>query len=66
MVQFLRSGELPHHDHGHVDGIEEVQIKEGLAEVHVPVDYDPYEMDDELHPHDDMYKETDDKKEDRK
>jgi C4-dicarboxylate transporter DctQ subunit len=21
-VSFLRTGELPHHDHGHVDGIE--------------------------------------------
>lgn len=29
MVQFIRSGELPHHDHGHVDGIEEE--KEVLA-----------------------------------
>jgi C4-dicarboxylate transporter DctQ subunit len=23
MVNFIKSGELPHHDHGHVDGIEE-------------------------------------------
>ncbi|KAF0189152.1 MAG: C4-dicarboxylate transporter DctQ [Desulfobulbaceae bacterium] len=23
MVQFIRTGDLPHHDHGHVDGIEE-------------------------------------------
>lgn len=23
MVSFIRTGELPHHDHGHVDGIEE-------------------------------------------
>jgi C4-dicarboxylate transporter DctQ subunit len=23
-VRFLRTGELPHHDHGHVEGIEEV------------------------------------------
>ena len=43
MVNFIRTGELPHHDHGHVDGIEEVRI---------PVDYDPFELDDELHPHD--------------
>ena len=42
-VGFLRTGELPHHDHGHVDGIEE----EGM-----PVDVNPYEMDDNLHPHD--------------
>lgn len=25
MVSFIRTGELPHHDHGHVDGIEEEQ-----------------------------------------
>jgi C4-dicarboxylate transporter DctQ subunit len=23
MTQFIRTGDLPHHDHGHVDGIEE-------------------------------------------
>jgi hypothetical protein len=23
MVGFVRTGELPHHDHGHVDGLEE-------------------------------------------
>jgi C4-dicarboxylate transporter DctQ subunit len=43
MVSFIRTGELPHHDHGHVDGIEE--------EV-VPVDANPYGMDDQLHPRD--------------
>jgi C4-dicarboxylate transporter DctQ subunit len=37
---FLKTGELPHHDHGHVDGLEE--------EV-PPVDFDPYGMDDNLH-----------------
>ena len=26
MVNFIRSGELPHHDHGHVEGIEEEMI----------------------------------------
>ncbi len=40
---FIRTGELPHHDHGHVDGIEEDAI---------PVDANPYEMGDNLHPHD--------------
>lgn len=40
---FTRTGELPHHDHGHVDGIEEENL---------PVDVNPYEMDDNLHPHD--------------
>ena len=40
---FLKTGELPHHDHGHVDGLED--------EV-PPVDVDPYRMDDNLHMHD--------------
>ncbi len=43
MVSFLRTGELPHHDHGHVEGIEEDNV---------PVDVDPYGMDDNLHMHD--------------
>jgi C4-dicarboxylate transporter DctQ subunit len=43
MVSFMRTGELPHHDHGHVDGIE----GEELA-----VDANPYGMDDQLHPRD--------------
>jgi C4-dicarboxylate transporter DctQ subunit len=42
-VSFLKSGELPHHDHGHVEGIEEEKV---------PVDVDWYEMDDDAHPHD--------------
>jgi C4-dicarboxylate transporter DctQ subunit len=42
-VSFLRTGELPHHDHGHVDGIEKDEV---------PVDVDPYGMDDNLHMHD--------------
>ena len=46
MVSFIRTGELPHHDHGHVDGIEEENV---------PVDVNPYSMDDELHPHDLKY-----------
>ena len=43
-VSFIRTGELPHHDHGHVEGIE--------ADEKVPVDLDPYGMDDNLHMHD--------------
>jgi C4-dicarboxylate transporter DctQ subunit len=39
-VSFIKTGELPHHDHGHVDGLED--------EV-PPVDVNPYEMDDNLH-----------------
>ena len=42
-VGFLKTGELPHHEHGHVDGLEE-EIP--------PVDFDPYGMDDNLHMHD--------------
>jgi C4-dicarboxylate transporter DctQ subunit len=34
---------LPHHDHGHVEGIESE---------HVQVDIDPYGLDDNLHMHD--------------
>jgi C4-dicarboxylate transporter DctQ subunit len=40
---FLKTGELPHHDHGHVDG---------LADEVPPADFDPLGMDDNLHPHD--------------
>ena len=40
---FIKTGELPHHDHGHVDGLEEKTP---------PVDFDPYGMDDNLHMHD--------------
>ncbi len=44
-VAFLRTGELPHHDHGHVDGLEE-------AEPLAPGKEDAiYRMDDNLHPH---------------
>ncbi|MEI8030459.1 MAG: TRAP transporter small permease [Comamonadaceae bacterium] len=40
MVGFVKTGELPHHDHGHVDGLEEV----------MPIDINPYAMKDNLHP----------------
>jgi len=40
---FLKTGELPHHDHGHVEGLED-EIP--------PVNFDPYGMDDNLHMHD--------------
>ena len=39
---FMRTGELPHHDHGHVDGLEEEKP---------PVDVNLYGMDDNLHMH---------------
>jgi len=41
MVGFLKTGELPHHDHGHVDGLDAEQP---------PVDLNPYAMNDNLHP----------------
>jgi C4-dicarboxylate transporter DctQ subunit len=45
-VGFVRTGELPHHDHGHVDGLEEGEpLKPGEDDV-------IYSMDDNLHPHD--------------
>ncbi len=39
-ASFIRTNELPHHDHSHVDGIEEEKL---------PVDANPYGMDDDLH-----------------
>jgi len=42
---FIKTGELPHHDHGHVDGLEE---EEPLPDVNL----NPYSMDDNLHMHD--------------
>lgn len=44
-VSFIRTGELPHHDHGHVDGIEE--DAKGLV-----TDVNWFEMQDGLHPKD--------------
>ncbi|UCV20926.1 TRAP transporter small permease [Ferribacterium limneticum] len=42
-LSFIRTGELPHHDHGHVDGLEDETP---------PVDVNLYGMDDNLHMHD--------------
>jgi len=45
-VGFVRTGELPHHDHGKVEGVEEVVLPP-------PGDEDAvYRMDDDLHPDD--------------
>ncbi len=43
LVNFLKTGELPHHDHGHVDGLDDQTP---------PVDVDVLAMDDNLHMHD--------------
>lgn len=42
---FLRTGELPHHDHGHVDGLEEEGPPKAGEDDRI------YRMDDDLHPH---------------
>ena len=44
LVNFVRTGDLPHHDHGHVDGIEEDEVP--------PVDANPYALGDNLHARD--------------
>ncbi len=44
-THFLRTGELPHHDHGHVDGLDEVMPLEPGKDDAI------YRMDDNLHPH---------------
>ena len=43
MVSFLRTGELPHHDHGHVDGLDDEPVGQNI---------NPYAMKDNLHPAD--------------
>jgi C4-dicarboxylate transporter DctQ subunit len=39
---FFKTGELPHHDHGHVEGLEDV----------APININPFGMRDNLHPAD--------------
>jgi len=41
LLTFWKTGELPHHDHGQVEGIDEA---------HLPVDANPYDLGDNLHP----------------
>ncbi len=50
MFSFVRTGELPHHDHGHVEGIEEEPINAPGNEDKV------FRMDDDLHPQQDERK----------
>jgi C4-dicarboxylate transporter, DctQ subunit len=45
-VGFVRTGELPHHDHGHVEGVDEVALNAPGGEDGV------FRLDDDLHPHD--------------
>ena len=44
-LNFVRTGELPHHDHGHVDGLDEVVPLEPGNDDAI------YRMNDNLHPH---------------
>lgn len=44
LVGFIRTGELPHHDHDHVDGLEE-NVEEAAAQ-----EINPYALRDNLHP----------------
>jgi C4-dicarboxylate transporter DctQ subunit len=43
LASFIKTGDLPHHDHGHVDGLDEDKP---------PVDVNVYALDDNLHPAD--------------
>lgn len=45
-IQFIRSGELPHHDHGHVEGIDEERPLAAVGN-----EDKVYRLDDDLHPH---------------
>ena len=42
-VSFLKTGELPHHDHGHVDGLEEEEIPEEVQTLAVEGKLHPHE-----------------------
>jgi C4-dicarboxylate transporter, DctQ subunit len=53
---FFRTGELPHHDHSHVEGLDE----------HPEMEVNPYGMDDNLHPHDTKHKMIGDDSTDKK
>ena len=45
-VSFVRTGELPHHDHGHVEGVDAVALTAPGNEDKV------FRLDDDMHPHD--------------
>ncbi|MEQ1914049.1 MAG: TRAP transporter small permease [Sideroxydans sp.] len=53
LVSYLKTCELPHHDHGHVDGLDDEQPK---------VDINVYAMKDNLHPSDRPQKNEEDKR----
>ncbi|MDP3480497.1 MAG: TRAP transporter small permease subunit, partial [Desulfoprunum sp.] len=45
MVNFIRSGELPHHDHGHVDGLDEEMIPAEEPHVSMMSHFNPDDLD---------------------
>ncbi len=47
-VSFVRTGDLPHHDHGHVEGLEE----DTTDQQREAQDMNWFALDDNLHPHD--------------
>ena len=51
-VSFVRTGELPHHDHGHVDGLEEPSETSPVPLPEPGQEDGIYRMRDELHPRD--------------
>jgi C4-dicarboxylate transporter, DctQ subunit len=56
MVQFIRTGELPRHDHGHVDGIEEENIPVVDLSLSVTDTFDPSSLNND---HDDKDRKED-------
>jgi len=51
LASFVRTGELPHHDHGHVDGLDdEADAPVAAQPFHDAGEVDPYGMRDNLHP----------------
>jgi C4-dicarboxylate transporter DctQ subunit len=50
-ASFVRTGELPHHDHAHVEGVEELGVVDEVP---------PPEVEDDLHPRDLKHTRSDD------
>ncbi|OJU88488.1 MAG: TRAP transporter small permease protein [Burkholderiales bacterium 66-5] len=50
LVSFIRTGELPHHDHGHVDGLDDDEEPVVAPPFKDAGEADPYGLRDNLHP----------------
>jgi C4-dicarboxylate transporter DctQ subunit len=55
---FLHTGELPQHDESHVEGLDDIKT--------IQIDTNPYGMDDNLHMHDTIQRESEQKAQDKK